>query len=76
MSRLVRNSGKVLKNGACIANSQHKVGVQFHTSSFTRSNFHPLARHKDTADNTDETYFDFTPENFKRVSNLSLCHSF
>jgi NADH dehydrogenase (ubiquinone) flavoprotein 2 len=31
------------------------------------SNFHPIAQHRPTADNTSETYFDFTPENHKRA---------
>jgi len=31
------------------------------------SNYHPIAQHRDTKDNTEETYFDFTPENYKRV---------
>lgn len=39
----------------------------FHQTASALSNFHPLASHKDTPDNTDETYFDFTPENHKRV---------
>jgi hypothetical protein len=31
------------------------------------SNFHANASHIDTPDNTEDTYFDFTPENYKRV---------
>lgn len=30
----------------------------------------PLRMHKDTKENTDETYFDFTPENYDRVSKI------
>ena len=47
-------------------NSQ--VARKFHLSVPKSSNFHPLASHRDTPDNTDETYFDFTEENYKRVS--------
>ena len=32
------------------------------------SNFHAIGMHRDTIDNTEETYFDFTEENYKRVS--------
>jgi len=39
----------------------------FHAAAPVGSNFHPIAMHRDTADNTDETFFDFTPDNFKRV---------
>ena len=38
-----------------------------HSSSKIYSNYHPIATHKDTPDNTQTTYFDFTPENHKRV---------
>lgn len=34
------------------------------------SNFHPIAMHRNTDDNTPETFFDFTPENFKRVEHI------
>lgn len=37
----------------------------FFTSFFV---FFYLNQHRDTADNTVETYFDFTPENYKRVN--------
>lgn len=36
-------------------------------SSRLLSNFHPIAQHRDSEDNTEETFFDFTPENFKRA---------
>lgn len=39
----------------------------FHTTSIALSNFHVNASHKDTPDNTEETYFDFTADNYKRV---------
>jgi NADH dehydrogenase (ubiquinone) flavoprotein 2 len=32
------------------------------------SNYHPIASHRDTPDNKITTYFDFTPENYERVS--------
>ena len=31
------------------------------------SNYHPIATHKPTDDNNEATFFDFTPENYKRV---------
>lgn len=34
------------------------------------SNFHVNASHKDTEDNTSETYFDFTIENYKSVNKI------
>eukprot|EP01033_Poteriospumella_lacustris_P001212 gene1212-879_t len=34
------------------------------------SNFHPLASHKDTEDNNQDTFFDFSPENYKRVEHI------
>lgn len=40
----------------------------FQTSKLIQTNYHPLATHRDTKDNTQETYFDFTPENYHRVS--------
>lgn len=36
-------------------------------SSRNLSNYHPLAMHKDSDGNTKDTFFDFTPENYKRV---------
>ena len=36
------------------------------------SNFHPIASHKDTDDNTENTYFDFTPENYRRYVTWSI----
>lgn len=38
-----------------------------HASSRASSNYHPIATHKDTADNKSTTFFDFTPDNHKRV---------
>ena len=35
--------------------------------------FSLLSQHRDTEDNTPETYFDFTPENYKRVRTYFLC---
>lgn len=46
--------------------------ASFHTSNTMLSNFHPLAMHQDTDDNNKDTFFDFTPENFKRVSKYYL----
>ena len=37
-------------------------------SSSQLSNFKPIANHRDTPDNNETTYFDFTPENYKRVN--------
>mmetsp|Transcript_48499 Transcript_48499/g.35698 ORF Transcript_48499/g.35698 Transcript_48499/m.35698 type:complete len:270 (-) Transcript_48499:110-919(-) len=34
------------------------------------SNFHPLGTHQDTEDNTPDTFFDFTPSNYKRVEHI------
>ena len=54
--------------------SSAKVGVQktfnrsFHGNRMSMSNFHPIAQHRNTEDNTSETYFDFTPENYQRVA--------
>ena len=54
--------------------SSAKVGVQktfhrsFHGNRLSMSNFHPIAQHRNTDDNTSETYFDFTPENYQRVA--------
>lgn len=39
----------------------------FHNNTVRYSNFHPTAMHRDTEDNNEETYFDFTEENHKRV---------
>ena len=41
-----------------------------HGTRYACSNFHPIASHRDTPDNTPATYFDFTPENYKRVINI------
>lgn len=32
------------------------------------SNYHPLGQHKDTADNNEDTYWDFSPENHTRAN--------
>lgn len=40
---------------------------RYGVSAKAMSNFHPMAQHRDTEDNTEETYFDFSPENHKRV---------
>mmetsp|Transcript_33363 Transcript_33363/g.31834 ORF Transcript_33363/g.31834 Transcript_33363/m.31834 type:complete len:276 (-) Transcript_33363:274-1101(-) len=39
----------------------------FHAAKSVSSNFHPIAMHRDSEDNTPETFFDFTPDNYKRV---------
>jgi len=39
----------------------------FHTSNKASSNFHPISQHRDDEENTQESFFDFTPENFKRA---------
>ena len=56
------------------ASSAKALGVQkacnrsFHGNRMSMSNFHPIAQHRNTDDNTSETYFDFTPENYQRVA--------
>mmetsp|Transcript_5331 Transcript_5331/g.10699 ORF Transcript_5331/g.10699 Transcript_5331/m.10699 type:complete len:279 (-) Transcript_5331:44-880(-) len=47
--------------------SQQQVARSFHAARPALSNFHPIAQHRDTNENTEETFFDFTEENFKRV---------
>ena len=41
------------------------------------SNYHPIATHRPSEDNNETTFFDFTPENYKRVQvttcSLALC---
>lgn len=45
------------------------VSLRHVSSSAPRlSNFKSLGQHKDTSDNKESTYFDFTPENYKRVN--------
>ena len=39
----------------------------FHSSPTLLTNYKPLGSHRDTPDNTMETYFDFTKENYQRV---------
>lgn len=43
---------------------------KFHQAIPLQSNFHADASHKYTATNNDETYFDFTPDNYKRVNKI------
>lgn len=45
-------------------------GISQGTKARAFSNFHPLASHKDTDDNTSTTYFDFTAENYDRVAQI------
>lgn len=40
---------------------------QFHLSRVALTNYQPIGMHRDTPDNTVETYFDFSAENYKRV---------
>jgi len=41
---------------------------QFHCGKIAASNFNPIGSHIDTPDNTVETYFDYTLENYERVN--------
>jgi len=34
------------------------------------SNYHPIAQHRGDGDNTEETYFDFTPDNYDRIEKI------
>lgn len=43
------------------------IARNLHGTNKRCSNYHPIGSHRDTPDNTKETYFDFTPENYKRV---------
>ena len=43
---------------------------QFHPSSIASTNYVPIGSHRDTPDNNMETYFDFTRDNYKRVSSV------
>lgn len=47
--------------------NNNKITRKFHLSIPKASNYHPLGSHRDTPDNMDETYFDFTEDNYKRV---------
>ena len=40
----------------------------FHSATLLQSNFHANASHRPSNDNTPETYWDFTAENYERVS--------
>eukprot|EP01038_Epipyxis_sp_PR26KG_P011222 gene11222-15062_t len=62
-SRIIRYNGLTSSGKKFTA----KPSRHFHQSIKVASNFHPIAQHRDTDDNTLETYFDFTPENYKRV---------
>lgn len=43
-----------------------KTNFNHQTSRFL-SNYHPLGQHKDTQDNNENTFWDFTDDNYKRV---------
>eukprot|EP01039_Chlorochromonas_danica_P005562 gene5562-6124_t len=51
------------------ASRPQQVSIQ-RIPSRALSNFHPIAMHKDSDDNKETTYFDFTPENYKRVEHV------
>lgn len=42
----------------------------FHQSVICSTNYHPLASHKDTPDNKEDTFFDFTPQNHENVQKI------
>ena len=44
----------------------------FRTNVRLMSNFHPISMHRDSEGNTPETYFDFTPDNYKRVKQQAI----
>ena len=47
--------------------SANVIARQFHKTSVVCTNYVPIGSHRDTPDNTIETYFDFTRDNYKRV---------
>jgi hypothetical protein len=65
-----------------LVNNIKNIGItSFKVRSYSKalplcSNFHPIAQHRDTVDNNAETFFDFTPENYERVSYILLLFSF
>lgn len=52
-----------------VINVNHSVTRKIHGTKYAASNYHPIASHRDTEDNTAQTFFDFSPENYKRVKN-------
>jgi uncharacterized protein (DUF697 family) len=69
---LLSSSARSLAHNKSIAGSVGAAvaaqSATFHRSAQVQSNFHPNASHINTADNTEETFFDFSAENYKRVS--------
>lgn len=59
---------QVVRGTRVLTSPNNVTKSTFHTSAAASSNFHPIAQHRDTEDNTKETFFDFTPENHKRVA--------
>mmetsp|Transcript_93920 Transcript_93920/g.265276 ORF Transcript_93920/g.265276 Transcript_93920/m.265276 type:complete len:280 (+) Transcript_93920:40-879(+) len=59
-----RHAQKLLHNRN---NNALLIRSSYHSGKLASSNFHPIAQHRDTDDNNQETYFDFTPDNFKRA---------
>ena len=58
---------KLLTKKVAAQYSNLTVKKYFHRALPVFSNYHPIAMHRDTSDNTVETYFDFTEDNYKRV---------
>jgi len=59
-----RVSFAISRNLRPLVNSQCR---SFRESRILLTNYHPSAMHKDTSDNTAQSFFDFTEDNYKRV---------
>jgi len=67
ISRFFQGTSRFLKDARMTATSMNAVKLNYHSAAIRQSNFHPIGMHKDTEDNKETTYFDFTEENHKRV---------
>lgn len=68
MNRIIFTSlSKLSKTSSSSVSIVSTSTRSIHASSKACSNYHPIASHKDTDDNKNTTFFDFTPENHKRV---------
>jgi len=70
---LAQLSPKLMSAGhksLCVGTSSQWLTATPLTQRRKMSNFHPTAMHKGTDENTEETYFDFTPENHDRAQKI------